>query len=171
MSRIFQIAILFILIISCERFGKRQETLTPKDDLIFLETLSDSLHSIVLSSGEDTSRWELPYPVYRFICGDVDGDGIEDILVGVIKPTRFHPIMAKRLFIFKNFEGYIRPMWLGSVFPQPLIDFWLIKNEEGYYNILTFEREESGRMLVAEYRWRGFGIDFITYHAREIKFR
>ena len=45
--------------------------------------------------------WRLPYPVYQFQTGDVDGDGSEDAMVGVIKGTRFYPQEGRRLFIFK----------------------------------------------------------------------
>ena len=33
--------------------------------------------------------WRLPYPVYQFQTGDVDGDGRVDAMVGVVKSTRF----------------------------------------------------------------------------------
>ena len=39
--------------------------------------------------------WRLPYPVYQFQTGDVDGDGREDAMVGVIKATRFYPEKAR----------------------------------------------------------------------------
>ena len=45
--------------------------------------------------------WRLPYPVYQFQTGDVDGDGRVDAMVGVVKSTRFYPEKARRLFIFK----------------------------------------------------------------------
>ena len=48
--------------------------------------------------------WRLAHPVYQFQTGDVDGDGSEDAMVGVIKKTRFYP-MGKRLFIFKQIDG------------------------------------------------------------------
>ena len=32
--------------------------------------------------------WRLPYPVYQFQTGDVDGDGSIDAMVGVVKGTR-----------------------------------------------------------------------------------
>ena len=35
--------------------------------------------------------WQLPYPVYQYQTGDVDGDGRTDAIVGVIKSTRFIP--------------------------------------------------------------------------------
>ena len=39
---------------------------------------------------------------------DVNADGNEDILVGVVKKNRFDSVIGKRLFIFKNYEGYVR---------------------------------------------------------------
>ena len=68
-------------------------------------------------AGRRADEWRLPYPVYQFQTGDVDGDGSEDAMVGVIKKTRFYPL-GKRLFIFKQIdakagvrrqEGRIRP--------------------------------------------------------------
>ena len=67
--------------------------------------------------------WRLPYPVYQFQTGDVDGDGRADAMVGVVKSTRFYPEKARRLFIFKQVistaahsKGQVkaRPLWLGS---------------------------------------------------------
>ena len=49
--------------------------------------------------------WRLPYPVYQFQTGDVDGDGSEDAMVGVVKSTRFYPERGRRLFIFKKFAA------------------------------------------------------------------
>ena len=52
--------------------------------------------------------------MYRFCTGDVDGDGSMDALVGVIKKTRFHQEEGRRIFIFKQVDGKVRPLWLGS---------------------------------------------------------
>ena len=46
--------------------------------------------------------WKLPYPVYQYQTGDVDGDGHIDAIVGVIKSTRYYPEKARRIFIFKE---------------------------------------------------------------------
>ena len=37
------------------------------------------------------AKWRLPYPVYRLVTGDINGDGKDEAIVGVIKPTRFYP--------------------------------------------------------------------------------
>jgi hypothetical protein len=114
-----------------------------------------------------TNSWHFNYEVFRIDTGDVNNDNSTDILVGVIKSTRFDPVSRKRLFIFKLFEGYIRPLWLGSKVSQPLIDFKFIKcNSEGV--VRTIESEKDQSYLVAEYRWRGFGLGFMHYLAREI---
>ena len=49
----------------------------------------DSLSWLVLKTDSTIDRWQLPYPVYQFQTGDVDGDGTIDAMVGVIKATRF----------------------------------------------------------------------------------
>ncbi len=113
------------------------------------------------------SVWPLRYPVYRFDCADVDGDGIADIAVGVIKSTRFDSSVSKRLFLFRLFDGYVRSMWLGSRMAQPLVDFALIKTTNPAL-IRTVEEEGDGSFLVAEYQWKSFGPVFVRYLKRNI---
>ena len=88
-------------------------------------------------------------------------------------------IIRERLFdpayggndLFKITEDfYIRPLWLGSRVGQPLVDFGIVPGEEGNL-IRTIEREQSGKYLLAEYRWRGFGLEFIRYIEREISLK
>jgi len=99
--------------------------------------------------------WRLPYPVYRFDTGDVDGDGSDDALVGVVKATRYHPERGRRLFIFKMVNGKARPMWMGSKLGGILQDF---RFTEG--RVRSLETTTDGRYVVAEYRWNGFGLAF-----------
>jgi hypothetical protein len=114
-----------------------------------------------------TNSWPLKYDVFNIDTGDINNDNSTDILVGVIKSTRFDPVSRKRLFIFKLFEGYIRPLWLGSRVSQPLVDFKFI-NDYPEGKIRTIESEKDGSCLVAEYHWIGFGLGFMHYLAREI---
>ena len=104
---------------------------------------NDSLYWVVATGGdkndakggEKANGWRLPYPVYQFQTGDVDGDGSEDAMVGVVKGTRFYPQKARRLFIFKQIDGHssngeackkVRPMWMGSKLGGILEDFRFI---------------------------------------------
>jgi len=143
---------------------------------ISLERISDTLNiirvkTLIKDSVTHTSAYLLPYPVYRFDVGDVTGNGVPDIAVGVIKTTYYHPVMAKRPFLFKISEdGDVRKLWMGSRVSQPLEDFFLTKNETPAM-VLTIERERSGKFLVAVYRWHGFGLKHEEYVEREISLK
>jgi hypothetical protein len=132
------------------------------------------------------NEFRLPYPVYRFCTGDVNGDGSTDALVGVIKRTRFHRDMGRRIFIFKQVEGKVRPLWMGSKLGGILQDFRVIedqpqKSHKTYKSYETHKSHEShkphkpynspctiralettadGRYVVSEYHWEGFGLAF-----------
>jgi len=120
----------------------------------------DSLSTLIIHTDSTHSEWPLPYPVYRFCTGDVDGDGSEDALVGVVKATRYHPEMGRRLFIFKNYHGLIRPLWLGSKLGGELCDFRFADGR-----VRSMESVGEGRYVVAEYRWSGFGLVFERFVA------
>jgi hypothetical protein len=99
--------------------------------------------------------WRLPYPVYQFQIGDVDGNGSQDAMVGVIKNTRFHREIGRRLFIFKQVNGHVRPLWLGSKLGGILQDFRYVDGR-----IRSMETTTDSLYVVAEYRWSGFGMAF-----------
>ena len=111
---------------------------------------SDSLYFL--------NDWRLPYPVYQFQTGDVDGDGSVDAMVGVIKSTRFYPEKGCRLFIFKQVNGKARPLWLGSKLGGILEDFRYIDGK-----IRALESTTDSLYVVSEYRWSGFGMNFDHY--------
>lgn len=99
--------------------------------------------------------WRLPYPVYQFQTGDVNGDGSEDAMVGVIKGTRFYPEKAHRLFIFKQVNGKVRPLWLGSKLGGILEDFRFVDGR-----IRALESTTDSLYVVSDYKWGGFGMKF-----------
>lgn len=101
------------------------------------------------------NEWRLPYPVYQLQTGDVDGDGSTDAMVGVIKPTRFFPEKARRLFIFKQVNGKVRPLWMGSKLGGILQDFRFVDGR-----IRSLETTTDSLYVVAEYHWGGFGMSF-----------
>jgi len=159
-----------LLFVSCNEKNKSYETKINGEKIkITLEQKSDTTFVLNLTrNAEILSSWALNYPVYHIDFGDITGDGIPEIAVGVIKRTRFDPKLAKRLFLFRITDDfYIRPLWLGSRVGQPLVDFKIVSSEEGN-RIRTIEQERSGKYLLAEYRWRGFGLEFKRYIEREI---
>lgn len=168
---LLSVTIILLWLCSCGKPADRFKWTTDgKTTEVSLEKKSDSLYILHLTTEQPFhSTWELPYPVYRFDYGHITGEGNPEIVVGVIKPTRFDPKPDKRLFIYRIAEGiYIRPLWLGSRVAQPLEDFKVIRTETPA-RIRTIERERSGKFLVAEYKWRGFGLDFKGYVKREIE--
>ena len=137
-----------------------------------LQTVNDSLSWLVLTTDSTEDRWRLPYPVYQFQTGDIDGNGIEDAIVGVIKPTRFYPEPARRLFIFKNFHNKVRPMWMGSHLGGILQDFRFIDQKGGDNGqmglIRSLQTTTSGLYVVADYRWQGFGMGFERFLVKAV---
>ena len=123
-----------------------------------LQTVSDTLSFLVLGEGANADRWKLPFPVYQMCVGDVDGDGSEDAIVGVVKTTRYDPVTAKRLFIFKKHHGRIRAMWMGSRLGGTLVDF---RFKDG--QVFTLQTDSRHRYAVLEHHWRDFGLGFTRY--------
>jgi hypothetical protein len=126
------------------------------------------MNSLILGNSE----WPLPYPVYQFQMGDVDGDGRNEALVGVIKKTRFHQEkatdgrseqqMRRRLFVFKDYHGLVRPLWLGSRLGGVLENF---RFADGL--VRTLEVTGPNRYSVGHYRWRHFGFSIEQYLVRD----
>lgn len=128
---------------------------------LLLTATTGAAQTFDLRRGNDSlywlNDWRLPYPVYQFQTGDVDGDGQEEAMVGVIKKTRFHRENGHRLFIFKAVKGKMkaRPLWLGSKLGGTLQDF---RYRDG--RIRALETTEDSLWVVTDYRWSGFGMAF-----------
>ena len=160
------------LFLSCtdSRKGEYNFELGQDQISVVLDRKSDSLSILELYVNDSLrSTWPLRYPVYQFHIGDVTGDGIPEIAIGPVKTTRFDPKPDKRLFLFRiTDDRYIRPLWLGSRVGQPLEDFRLVGN---HCLIRTIEREKDNSYLVAEYIWKGFGLEFKQYLERSIPYK
>ena len=144
---------------------------TPKPVALLLVAslfpLSASLAQFTLRQEHDSlywlNDWRLPYPVYRFATGDVDGDGREDALVGVVKSTRYFKEKGRRLFIFRLVGGKARPLWMGSRLGGTLVDF---RFADGM--VRSLETTTDGRYVVAEYRWHDFGLSFDHFIVKNV---
>ena len=131
----------------------------------------DSLYWLRVTGGRKADEWRLPYPVYQFQTGDVDGDGSIDAMVGVIKSTRFYPL-GKRLFIFKQIDAkatasmhrrkLVRPLWLGSKLGGNLEDVRFVAPADGdsLGRIRALESTTDSLFAVSDYKWSGFGMKF-----------
>ena len=117
----------------------------------------------------DTVTWSLPYDIYQLRIEDFTQNGNDEILVGVVKKTKFDPNMNKRLFIFKIFEKEIRPLWMGSKVAYPLDHFTTkIMRDTAY--IITREIKKQGDTLYGYYVNASFGISWIK-HSQQISIK
>ena len=122
-----------------------------------LETVNDSLHRLRLTDNGREDVMRIPFRVYRFCTADINGDGKDVAVVGVLKPTRFFKDYGRRIFILKNFDGKIRTLWMGSRIGTDLFDFKVVGDA---VRCLFRERD---RMAVADFRVARFGLRFDRY--------
>ncbi len=97
---------------------------------------------------------------WKVLIGDIDGDGIEDISIGVYKESPFHPIMAKRPFIYNFKDGRLIPKWRGSRLSRPFVDYVFYDlDKDGIDEIVSIEILENDKKLINSYKWKGFGFE------------
>jgi len=146
------IRIAIVLLLSClAAFRLAAQTFS-------LAWVHDSLSVLTLTTDSLSDEWPLPHPVYQFRTGDVDGDGVEEALVGVVKATRFYPDMGNRLFVFKNRDGRVRPLWMGSRLGEEIVDFCVADGK-----LISIERCRNGQYNLDEWEWSRFGPRFSKY--------
>ncbi|MEA4849237.1 MAG: hypothetical protein VB106_18540 [Clostridiaceae bacterium] len=94
---------------------------------------------------------------------DVDGDNRREIALGVYKEASFHPVMAKRPFLYNWDKEDIVPLWRGSRLSRPFDDYIFIDiNIDGRDEIIAIERLSDGKKLINAYGWAGFGFESIA---------
>jgi hypothetical protein len=159
-----------IVLVQCRQSEKPTEFWIKSEQQPLLIKLKEGKVNYIRCYNLDslTSEWPLRYPVFKFINGgDINQDGNEDLMVGVIKATRRDSIARKRLFLFQIKNKIIIPLWLGSSVSHPLEDFISYKNDS-VTTIRTIEKEGNDRYLVADYTWRDFGLNFEKYIKRDL---
>jgi len=126
---------------------------------VWISHVRDSLHWIhIAEAGVREDSLLLPYPVYRFDVGDLNGDGELEICVGVIKPTYFWPVPDRRLYIYGRHEHRgLMPLWRGSRVWHPLLDFRVCRDSLPAC-VHTVERDKDSLFYRVEYKLGGFGL-------------
>lgn len=97
---------------------------------------------------------------WRVSWGDVDGDGREEVLVGVVGRARFDPTERKRPFVYTWDGRRLVPKWLGSRLSRPFTDVVLGNADDaGPADLVAVESTRDGGLEVAVYAWKGFGFE------------
>lgn len=140
--------------------------------IVRLVEISSNHYKLELTTNDSSGNLQkksvvLPFPVYHFEIADMDNNGVNDILVGAIKSTRFDPVIRKRLFAYRIDQGYIRPLWLGTKVGRPLDNFKAVKQGEKTI-IRTIEQDQNKKYYIGEYEWKGFGLSWIRYLGERI---
>lgn len=96
---------------------------------------------------------------WKLAVADVDGDGRQEIIVGVYKSTRFYPFLHNCLFVYgwDGTKGF--PKWLGSSLSKPFTDFTFVHRAgRKAAELVSVEKLPGNRRCVVAYSWNGFGF-------------
>lgn len=130
--------------------GKRNEVFGEK---LIIFSFDGKPKKVLEKYFKDMNPWKVQV-------SDVDGDGQKEISVGVYKESEFHPVKAKRPFVY-NWDGKgISPKWRGSRLSKPFEDYIFADIDgDGLDEIVSIEILRNGKKLINSYKWKGFGFE------------
>jgi hypothetical protein len=106
-------------------------------------------------------RWTSAlYPMWWAAPADLDGDGVDEIVLGIWSRTPRHdePEPHRAIWVVAWNGRELVPLWRGSALARPLADAFVADlDRDGRAELLTLERAGAGCVLAA-YAWNGFGF-------------
>lgn len=115
-------------------------------------SLDESFSSVI-------SRDFTKFSPFKVRLGDVTGDGVEELALGIFKETPLHRFRDRRCFFYNVREGKLIPRFRASRFVRPFLDFELYDLDgDDILEVVSLERTEDGRCILGAYRWNGFGF-------------
>jgi hypothetical protein len=93
---------------------------------------------------------------------DVDGDGKMEVSLGVYTVAKYHPVYAKRPFLYEFYNNKLYPKWLGSRLSRPFDDFIFCDMDgDRMDELISVETTRDGKKELNAYKWTGFGFESI----------
>jgi len=121
------------------------------------------LRAYVRSGGNWRCIAEGHHPdIFDMQIGDIDHNGHDEIVLGLMQRSKLDVHVAKRLFVYAvDPVGRFRPMWRGSALSRPFRRFWLLPAHGGC-DLVALESntlpEYKDFDWIGIYRWNGFGV-------------
>lgn len=93
---------------------------------------------------------------------DVDGDGKMEVSLGVYTVAKYHPVYAKRPFLYEFHNHQLYPKWLGSRLSRPFDDYIFCDVDgDRMDELVSVETTREGKKELNAYKWTGFGFESI----------
>ncbi len=121
-----------------------------------------------VSFEEDGKRWTSRiYAMWKADIADLDGDGIDELILGVWSRVTRHnePSPSRAIWVLRWDSTQLTPVWRGSAMSRPLVDFE-IQRTDGKAQLKTLETLENQKFSTL-YRWTGFGFRVISREVME----
>ena len=100
--------------------------------------------------------------IFSVQVGDIDRDGQDEIILGLIQRSKLDVRSARRLYIYSvSKAGLFQPRWRGSGLSRPFRQFCLLPTRSGC-DLVALEKDGAPELRQFEwlsvYRWNGFGL-------------
>ena len=116
---------------------------------------------LVDSTGCVVDRMMFTEPLFQLRKGDLHRDGSDEIFLGIIKKTKFDPVVKKRMFIFYVDSLHLRPFFLSSKLNDEIVDFGVFRLKKN--QVATIEKTSTSTFKIGLYAWLDFGFIFKGY--------
>lgn len=91
--------------------------------------------------------------------GDLNNDGILEIIVGVWKKVHTEKKYRRRIFIYSFCNDSLKPIWLSSRLSSPLLDFEIFDfNKDKKDELIALELQRNKLKRISVYYLGNFGL-------------